>query len=42
LPLAMLWRGDDGKRDVEWARFTRTWSRPEIIFANEKAKGDPK
>jgi hypothetical protein len=31
LPMAMLWRDRDGKRDHEWMRWARTWSRPAII-----------
>lgn len=30
LPMAMLWRDKDGKRDPEWARWQRLWSRPAI------------
>lgn len=30
-PMAMLYRDDKGKRDPEWARFARLWTRPAII-----------
>jgi hypothetical protein len=30
-PMAMLWRDDDGKRDIKWMRFQREWARPAII-----------
>lgn len=30
-PMAMLWRGLDGKRSAEWVTFQRHWARPEIV-----------
>jgi len=30
-PMAMAWRGQDGKRSPEWARFQREWARPAIV-----------
>lgn len=30
-PMAMLYRGDDGKTIVEWRQFQRVWARPAII-----------
>lgn len=33
MPMAMLWRGPDGKRDPTWRTFQRRWARPEIIWA---------
>lgn len=35
MPMAMLWRGRDGKRDPAWRTFQRRWARPEIIWARE-------
>jgi len=38
-PMAMAWRGQDGKRSPEWARFQREWARPAIVHkANEKVE----
>jgi len=34
-PMAMAWRGQDGKRSPAWARFQRSWARPCIIHANK-------
>lgn len=31
MPMAMLWRGANGKRDAEWGRFQRQWARPALI-----------
>ena len=31
LPMAMLWRDNDGKRDLQWARFQRQWARPTLV-----------
>jgi len=31
LPMAMLWRDDDGGRSMQWARFQRAWARPALI-----------
>lgn len=33
LPMAMLYRDKEGKRDPEWARFQRQWARPAIVAA---------
>lgn len=30
-PMAMLYRDERGDRDIEWARFSRTWARPAMI-----------
>jgi hypothetical protein len=30
LPMAMLYRNENGWRDTEWARFQRVWARPAI------------
>lgn len=32
-PMAMLWRGEDGKTNIDWRRFQRQWARPQIIHA---------
>jgi len=32
-PMAMLYRGRDGKRDLDWMRFQKRWARPAIIHA---------
>jgi len=32
-PMAMLYRGKQGHRDREWARFQRAWARPAMIHA---------
>lgn len=32
-PMAMLWRGANGKTDPEWRVFQRRWARPAIIHA---------
>jgi len=32
-PMAMLYRGRDGKRDRDWMRFQKLWARPAIIHA---------
>jgi len=37
MPMAMLWRGDDGRRDPQWARFQRLWARP-MVIASKMAK----
>ena len=39
MPFAMLYRGEDGKRDREWARFQRTWNRPALIEARMRREG---
>lgn len=31
MPMAMLYRGKDGKRDPAWAKFNREWARPAIV-----------
>lgn len=31
-PMAMLWRGRDGKTDPSWRRFQRRWARPAFIY----------
>ena len=36
MPMAMLYRDTQGKRDPEWMRFQRTWARPAIIGAKKK------
>jgi radical SAM superfamily enzyme YgiQ (UPF0313 family) len=37
LPMAMLYRGEDGKRDIEWARFQQFWARPATVNLRIKA-----
>lgn len=32
-PMAMLWRGDNGKQTKEWKAFQRKWARPAIIHS---------
>lgn len=32
-PMAMLWRDETGRRDLEWAKFQREWARPAIIYS---------
>ena len=31
IPMAMLWRDDSGKRNLDWMRFSREWARPALI-----------
>lgn len=31
VPMAMLWRGEDGARDPDWTQFQRAWARPARI-----------
>jgi hypothetical protein len=38
IPMAMLWRDREGKRDLEWQRFQRKWARPAIMTALAKAQ----
>lgn len=38
-PLAMLWRGRDGRFDPEWRRMQRIWTRPALIDAVMGEKG---
>jgi hypothetical protein len=33
MPMAMLYRGEDGKTQAEWRRFQREWARPHIVGA---------
>jgi hypothetical protein len=33
MPMAMLWRDEDGSAKPEWRRFQREWARPAIIAA---------
>jgi hypothetical protein len=33
VPMAMLWRNDDGKRDAEWIHFAKLWARPASVCA---------
>jgi len=33
LPCAMLYRGENGQRNTEWARYQRGWCRPAIVNA---------
>jgi hypothetical protein len=37
LPMAMLYRDEGGKRDVEWARFQCFWARPATVNLKMKA-----
>ena len=39
-PMAMAWRGQDGKRSPEWARFQREWARPAIIHKANKVSSE--
>ena len=43
VPYAMLFRGEDGKYDLEWRRFQREWCRPIITGKkfNEYWRGKP-
>ncbi len=36
LPMAMLYRGHDGSRKLEWMRWQRQWARPAIIASNSR------
>lgn len=38
-PMAMLWRGEDGKVDTSWRRFQREWANHTIVGAKMKAYG---
>lgn len=41
MPMAMLWRDKEGKRDSKWMRFARQWARPSIVFSKQKkTKGE--
>ncbi|MFH1604497.1 MAG: hypothetical protein ABIH03_11385, partial [Pseudomonadota bacterium] len=31
VPMAMLWRDKDGKREPTWRRFQRIWARPASV-----------
>lgn len=35
-PMAMAWRGRDGKRSPEWVRFQRKWARPAIVHGGKR------
>ncbi len=35
-PMAMLWRGDDGKKELKWSRWQRQWVRPKLIYKKMK------
>ena len=37
-PMAMVYRGRDGKRGNEWIKFGRVWQRPAIIAAVERVR----
>lgn len=37
MPMAMLWRGQDGSTDREWRTFQREWARPHIVAARMAA-----
>lgn len=37
-PMAMLWRDENGKVDLNWRRFQRQWARPAIISSKRAAK----
>lgn len=32
IPMAMLWRGADGRRDPAWRTFQRIWARPASVY----------
>lgn len=36
MPFAMLWRDEAGRKDAEWGRFQRQWSRPASIVTSCK------
>jgi hypothetical protein len=31
IPMAMLWRDEEGKKELKWARFQKPWARPAAI-----------
>ena len=33
MPFGMLWKDDKGKSKLDWRKFQRLWTRPEIIFS---------
>ncbi|MDX9975435.1 MAG: hypothetical protein RBU21_20780 [FCB group bacterium] len=35
-PMAMAWRGQDGKKPAEWAKFQREWARPAIVHGGKR------
>ncbi len=37
MPMAMLYRDRNGKRDFQWSRFQREWARPAIIAGRMRA-----
>lgn len=39
-PMAMLWRDEQGKRLVNWARFQRSWARPAEIYRQTERRED--
>ena len=39
-PMAMLWRGRDGKTDPSWKRFQRRWCRPAMISLTPPRRDD--
>lgn len=40
LPMAMLYRDDEGERDHEWAKFQRFWARPATVNLKLKKVGN--
>ena len=36
MPMAMLYRNDEGKREREWITFQRLWANPYIVAATMK------
>ena len=38
MPYAMLWRGKDGKFDLSWKQFQRSWVRPEIVATKMRSR----
>ena len=42
LPMAMLYRDEQGQRDPAWASFQRQYARPAMMAAEYKAFGVPK
>lgn len=34
IPMAMLWRDDSGKRELDWMRLQKQWARPALICRN--------
>jgi len=37
-PMAMLWRDEQGYRNIEWLKFQRRWARPRLIYMKDLPK----